>query len=410
LEEVFYLIDRHDLYGSVAYPKTNPPEMAAALFHYAHDTGGALLAFSRHENFGLTLVEAAAAGLPVASSGAGGMSDILDICNHGIIVDPEDPKSSARQIRELLLDRGQWQKMSENGRAASRANLTWRSHIDRYIPAVQEIVSHSTSPAVLRTRPKPLGTASHLLVCDIDDTLTGNRQTIQQFNDVVKARDDLLFGIATGRNLNDAMETLKSWSVVDPQFLITSVGTEIHTNFGRLHENDRWRRHIQFRWQPERIRDLMRSQAYLHPQEDAAQTANKISYYSENADQKTAAAIKSVLRKNLLQARVVVSKKYCIDILPVRASKGHALRFLATQWKFDLASIYAAGDSGNDLDMLRGMVKGIVVGNHSDELEALREEPTTYFSVWPSAAGILDGLRHHGLISTLESGSGGTAS
>ena len=51
LQNVFHLIDRHDLYGSVAYPKTNPPEMAAALFHYARDTGGALLALSRHENF-----------------------------------------------------------------------------------------------------------------------------------------------------------------------------------------------------------------------------------------------------------------------------------------------------------------------------------------------------------------------
>jgi sucrose-phosphate synthase len=136
----------------------------------------------------------------------------------------------------------------------------------------------------------------------------------------------------------------------------------------------------------------------LHPQEPEAQTVNKISYYCENADQSTITAIKSVLRKNLLQARVVVSKNYCVDVLPMRASKGHALRFLATQWKFDLRRIYVAGDSGNDLDMLRGMTRGIVVGNHSDELEVLREEPQTYFSVKPSAAGILDGLRHYGLI------------
>ena len=338
------------------------------------------------------------------------MSDILDICKHGVIVDPDDPKSTARKVRKLILDREQWQQMSASGKAASKANLSWKSHINRYIPAIRNIISHSSSPAVLLARPKPLGTASHLLVCDIDDTLTGNLNTIREFNEFVTERQDLLFGIATGRNVGDAMETLKSWSVVEPQFLITSVGTEIHTNFGKLHEYERWRRHIQFRWQPERIRNLMHSLDFLHPQEDAAQTVNKISYYCENADQATVAAIKSRLRKNLLQARVVVSKKYCVDILPVRASKGHALRFLATQWKFDLGDIYAAGNSGNDLDMLRGMVKGIVVGNHSDELEALREEPTTYFSVWPSAAGILDGLRHHGLISTPASASTGTIS
>ena len=94
----------------------------------------------------------------------------------------------------------------------------------------------------------------------------------------------------------------------------------------------------------------------------------------------------------------MVSRNYCVDVLPVRASKGHALRFLATLWHLDINRVYAAGDSGNDLDMLRGLVRGIVVGNHSDELEPLREEPTTFFSAMPSAAGVLDGLRHHGLM------------
>ena len=399
LHEVFHLIDKHDLYGSVAYPKSNPPDMAAALFHHARETGGALLALSRHENFGLTLVEAAAAGLPVVSSGAGGMADILAICKHGITVDADDPASVARKTRALLLNRDKWQQMSASGRAASRANLTWKSHIDRYLKAVMGIVQKNASPAIRRSRPKPLGTASHLLVCDIDDTLTGSRQPIQSFNRFIASRDDIVFGIATGRNLADAMETLKSWSVAAPQFLITSVGTEIHYNFGQLRQDERWTRHIQFRWYPERVRDVLTALTQLHPQEPEAQTVNKISYYCENADQSTITAIKSVLRKSLLQARVVVSKNYCVDVLPMRASKGHALRFLATQWKFDLGQVYVAGDSGNDLDMLRGMTRGIVVGNHSDELEILRTEPQTYFSVKPSAAGILDGLRHYGLIS-----------
>lgn len=399
LQEVLYLIDRHDLYGSVAYPKTNPPELAAALFHYARESRGALLALSRHENFGLTLVEAAAAGLPVVSSGAGGMSDILSICNHGIVVDANHPKLTARSTRNLLLNRDRWEQMSDSGRQASRANLTWKSHIDRYIQAVQKLVRKTASPVAQRTRPKPLGIASHLLVCDIDDTLTGNQRTIRELNRFIAGRDDVVFGIATGRNLPDAVETLKSWSVAEPQFLITSVGTAIHDNFGRLRENERWKQHIQFRWQPDRVREVLTGLPQLHAQEPEAQTACKISYYCENADQSTISAIKSVLRKSLLHARVVVSKSYCVDILPVRASKGHALRFLATQWKFDLARIYVAGDSGNDLDMLRGMVKGIVVGNHSDELEVLRGEQTTYFSVKPSAAGILDGLRHYGLMS-----------
>jgi sucrose-phosphate synthase len=398
LEEVLRLVDRYDLYGRIAYPKSNPPDMAAALFHYAHDCGGVLLAPSRHENFGLTLVEAAAAGLPVASSGAGGMADILDICRHGITINPDDPETTAADVQALIEDRKRWTQLSENGRVASQENLTWASHIERYIPAVRQIIGRSTSPSVVRTRPKLLGAARHLLVCDIDDTLTGEREAIRRLNEFLKARGDVVFGVATGRRVAGALATLEKWSIAEPQFLISAVGTAIHSNFGELRESEAWKRQIQFRWKPHRIRALLETMVELRPQEPEAQTEFKISYYCENAGSHTVANIKSLLRRNLLQARVVVSRNYCVDVLPVRASKGHALRFLATSWRFDLNRVYAAGDSGNDLDMLRGMVRGIVVANHSDELESLREEENTYFSPWPSAAGVLDGLHHHGLM------------
>jgi sucrose-phosphate synthase len=50
--------------------------------------------------------------------------------------------------------------------------------------------------------------------------------------------------------------------------------------------------------------------------------------------------------------------------------------------------------------MMRGVVRGIVVANHSDELEVLRLDPSTYFSPLASAAGVLDGLKHYGLLPT----------
>jgi sucrose-phosphate synthase len=55
-----------------------------------------------------------------------------------------------------------------------------------------------------------------------------------------------------------------------------------------------------------------------------------------------------------------------------------------------------AGDSGNDEDMIAGATRGLVVGNHSVELENLRNKPNIYFSEAEYAAGIMDGLKHYG--------------
>ena len=54
-----------------------------------------------------------------------------------------------------------------------------------------------------------------------------------------------------------------------------------------------------------------------------------------------------------------------------------------------------AGDSGNDEDMLRGEMLGIVVGNHEPELDKLRGLRNIYFAQGPYADGILEGFEHY---------------
>ncbi|MCC7482999.1 MAG: glycosyltransferase, partial [Hyphomicrobiales bacterium] len=102
--EMFKLIDLYDLHGSVAYPKTHSPELVTALYQHARNTRGVSLALSKHENFGLTLVEAAAAGVPVVSSGAGGMRDVMKNCGHGLTVDPENFEEAAQAISDIIAD------------------------------------------------------------------------------------------------------------------------------------------------------------------------------------------------------------------------------------------------------------------------------------------------------------------
>ena len=85
-----------------------------------------------------------------------------------------------------------------------------------------------------------------------------------------------------------------------------------------------------------------------------------------------------------------------IDIVPVRASKGFALRWVAEMWDIPLEQILTAGGSGADEDMMRGNTKSVVVANrHHEELSDLVNGEVIYFADRPFAAGSLQAIEHY---------------
>jgi len=87
-----------------------------------------------------------------------------------------------------------------------------------------------------------------------------------------------------------------------------------------------------------------------------------------------------------------------LDILPYRASKGKAIRYLSYKWGVPLKNILVCGDSGNDAGMLKGEPLGVVVGNYSPELETLRSAKQIYFAKKFHADGMMEGLLHYQFI------------
>ena len=75
--------------------------------------------------------------------------------------------------------------------------------------------------------------------------------------------------------------------------------------------------------------------------------------------------LQAMLRAQRLSAKLIYSHESFLDVLPVRASKGQAVRYLAYKWGLPLGNFLVAGDSGNDEEMLLGDTLAVVVGNHS---------------------------------------------
>jgi sucrose-phosphate synthase len=118
-----------------------------------------------------------------------------------------------------------------------------------------------------------------------------------------------------------------------------------------------------------------------------------LSFYFDRERPPRAAALRRALRERGLHAHVVLSHGQFLDVLPIRCSKGRALRWVAQRWGIELESIVVAGDSGNDRDLLTGATPAIVVGNHDPELDDLTDRAGVHFAEAGHAAGILEGLR-----------------
>lgn len=401
LTEVIMMIDRYDLYGHVAIPKQHEARDVPYLYRIAAKSRGVFVNPALTEPFGLTLLEAAASGLPVIATEDGGPRDILSFCNNGYLVDPLDSKRMGELILDALSNQARWRRWSKSGLNGVRRHFSWSGHAHTYIREVLKRLPRrrKKSKAVergVRTRVKGrLATADRILVCDVDHTLIGDDGALQDFIKCVRgAGNRLAFGVVSGRQLDSTRSTLRRSRVPEPDFYICGTGTEIYYAPMYL-SDDIWRRNIDNLWEPEHVRAALAELPGLKLQPERDQSAFKISYFFDGLEPPSQARIRRTLRQQDLHAEVIISHGYYVDILPVRASKGAALRYVADKWGIPVEHILAAGDSGNDEDMLAGETLGVVVGNHGPELEGLRGRERIYFAEGEYAAGILEAMDHY---------------
>jgi sucrose-phosphate synthase len=404
LTDLLMLIDRYDLYGLVAYPKHHKPEHVEELYRMAAKSKGVFVNPALTEPFGLTLIEAAACGLPIIATEDGGPRDIVGLCQNGLLIDPLDASALGDKILSALRDRHRWNQWSKRGIKGAHKYFSWASHASKYMSIVtREIGKPRKANHMVSTRSKSrLPIIDRILVCDIDNTLLGDDEALKALLDEIQSSDKKIgLAVATGRRLDSAIKVIKKANIPTPDFLITAVGTEIYYGHGLL-EDDAWARHLDYRWHPKELRNAMKGFPGLKLQAATEQRRYKISYNVDPAKAPTVSEIMAHLRKQDLHAKVIYSHQAYLDLLPVRASKGLAIRYLSLKWGLPPERILVAGDSGNDEEMLRGNTLGLVVGNYSPELERLRGRPRLYFANGEYGWGILEGIQHYDFLGAVQ--------
>lgn len=396
LSNILLSIDQYNLYGKVAFPKNHTSDDVPILYRLTGASQGVFINPALTEPFGLTLIEAAASGVPIVATEDGGPQDIIGHCKNGLLINPLDSEAMAKAMLKVLKNPKYWKKLSANGLQGVHQYYSWQAHAKTYLKALRPLLERKEpfKRAPLQRRPELY--TDRAIFSDLDQNLLGDPESLAEFVKIMRDnRKCATFGIATGRSLESALRIMKRYQIPQPDVLITSVGTEIYYA-PQLTADLAWAFHIDYMWNPERVRTVLVDLPGLKRQPKTEQSRFKISYYMDPETAPPIDEINSMLHQADLSVNTFLSFGQYLDIVPIRASKGFALRYYADQWGVPLEHVLAAGGSGTDEDMLRGNTLAVVVANrHNEELSHLTDVERIYFSKQGYSRGIIEAIEYY---------------
>ncbi|MEE9325861.1 MAG: HAD-IIB family hydrolase, partial [Cocleimonas sp.] len=408
LTNILLLIDSYNLYGKVAIPKHHRPDEVSGIYRLASASKGIFINPALTEPFGLTILEAAASGLPVVATENGGPVDIIANCQNGELVNPLDKTAITDALLKLLQDKTVWTMASKNGIEGVRRHYTWESHAETYMARVKQLQGKYHPPLSDKPAPKAVRYRDRAIFTVLDEILLGNQESLDHFSELIrKNHKDVTFGIATGRRMDSALAIMKKYKIPMPDVLVSSLGTRIH--YGKtLTEDAYWADHIDHDWNPQRVRRVLADIPGLKLQPMKELSHFKISYFydskiacSDPDNEWTIDKIIALIRQKELTTNVFFTAGKLVDIIPSRASKGQALRYVAQRLDIPLGNVLAAGGSGADEDMMRGNTLAVIVGNrHQEDLSELEDHERIYFADQSHAGGILEAVEYYDFLNS----------
>lgn len=193
------------------------------------------------------------------------------------------------------------------------------------------------------------------------------------------ARPEVTLVYVTGRHESLIREAIDEYDLPVPAFAIGDVGTTIYeTGDGAWRAWEPWADEIRPDWggmEHDELAARLAGIEGLRLQEPEKQNRFKLSYYAPpDADRDP---LLQAVRRRLRPMGVRASLTWSIDeaadvglldVLPARATKVHAIRFLMEARGVDDSGTVFAGDSGNDLPALTSGLPAVLVRNARDDV------------------------------------------
>lgn len=252
-------------------------------------------------------------------------------------------------------------------------------------------VPHSTDLGAL---PVPR-TVRTVVFSDFDETYLAHagtpghvrsRRRLESYLAEAGARQGVLFGWVTGSSLDSVLRKAGTHGLrVLPHFLACSLGTELYTvRDGALRPDPGWQRglpdsaHIAALAE-QAVRELRLRGVPLVPQHNRPPGTKVISHYYYAQDAERDARHLALVGQVAESLSLGVSLSRCspaagdpencydVDFLPPACGKRRIVEYVCRAHGVDPADAFAFGDSGNDLEMLASVGRGVLVGNCTEE-------------------------------------------
>ena len=109
--------------------------------------------------------------------------------------------------------------------------------------------------------------------------------------------------------------------------------------------------------------------------------------------------IRQRLRQSGLPARPHLRCHWFLDVLPMRASRSEAIRFLSIRWGLPLEHILVVASQQGDQELVQGLPAAVVPADHDPCLDSSRQQQRVYFANRAHLPGVLEGLQHYRFLS-----------